>query len=113
MPILEGQIDIDEILNQIERIPAIKEVSQEFDKDLIEAFLLAVLDELRLNSPRLDHYRKIINSSPETVDFNKAQRIIENIQILSNRFHHGGAGLKITAQRLALTSHFVSYDHDG
>ncbi|MEM8808636.1 MAG: P-loop NTPase fold protein [Cyanobacteria bacterium P01_G01_bin.38] len=108
----EGKIDFETITAYIEGLPRINEVLKESDKDLIEAFLLTGLAELGIISTRLENYQKLVESDSDDPNLNKAQEILRLIGYIQSR-NHGGPGFEYTAQRLALTSSFVSYDDES
>jgi hypothetical protein len=110
LSLIEGKTDIETILSYIEQLPRINEVFKDIDPKLIEAYLLAGLTELGINSSRLDEYQKLVHSGSNEPNCHKAWAILENIKTINNRFSYGGAGFRATAQRLALTSPFVTYD---
>ncbi|MBD2103933.1 P-loop NTPase fold protein [Leptolyngbya sp. FACHB-261] len=111
--LLAGEVNIEDILTEIEQLPNIKEASGKLDRDLLEAVLLAGLIELGVTSPSLEDYRKLVGSGSKEPNFNKAQKILRIIEKLDDPFDHGGPGFKVTEQRLALTSRFVSYDDES
>jgi hypothetical protein len=107
--LLAGEVSIKDFLTRVEQLPNIKEVSEELDRDLIEAVLLVGLTEFGVTSSHLKEYQQLVNSTSSDPDFSKAQRILNLVAYINN----SGAGFKITALRLALTSPFVPYDDEG
>jgi len=112
--LIEGKTDAETILTYIKQLPRIDEVSKDLDQDLIEAFLLAGLDELGVASPRLEEYQRLVKSdASDELNFHKAQSILRIISHIFDRFSSGGPGFEITAQRLALTGSFVTYEDES
>lgn len=110
---LVGEFNVEDFLNLIEKLPNIKEVSQELDRDVIEAVLLVGSHELGTTSPRIDEYNKLFKAGSGGAYFEKARKILNIMSDIENQFKYGGSGFRATEQRLALTSRFVSYDDDG
>ncbi|PZU96403.1 MAG: hypothetical protein DCE90_10140 [Pseudanabaena sp.] len=115
--VIEGKIDLDKIIPQIEALPRIKEVSGNFiNVGMIEAYFLLIQAELRmfdLTLPRLAIY-KSLDQSIMTPEVEKAQQVIATYEkFLSStndhRFVH--MGFKETVRRIAITNNFVSYEN--
>ncbi|MEM9219616.1 MAG: hypothetical protein AAGD25_35455 [Cyanobacteria bacterium P01_F01_bin.150] len=72
------------------------------------------MEELDVTSPRLEEYQRIINSGSDEPELHKAQSILSKIVDINKRsFSAGGPGFRITAQRLALASSFITYDAEN
>lgn len=115
--IIEGKIDLNQIIPQIETLPRIKEVSSNFiNVGMIEAYFLLIQAELRmfdLTLPRLAIY-KSIDQSIMTPEVEKAQQVIATYEkFLSStndhRFVH--MGFNETVRRIAITDNFVSHEN--
>jgi hypothetical protein len=110
--LLASEINIEDLLTQIEQLPNIRGVSEALNREVVEAVLLAGLHELGVTSPRIENYKKLVESGSGEPNASRARRILHIIAEFS-QMTRSGAGFKITAQRLALTSHFVSYDDES
>jgi hypothetical protein len=112
---LTGQIEIDDFLNEIDRLPHIKETykisSEEFDRNWIEGVFLANSIELNRQSPHLDRYKKIIESQESTDEptVKKAQSIICVVNNLIDS-RNSTIIFKLTEKQLELTYNFISYN---
>lgn len=115
--IIEGKIDLNQIIPQIETLPRIKEVSSNFiNVGMIEAYFLLIQAELRmfdLTLPRLAIY-KSLDQSIMTPEVEKAQQVIATYEkFLSptndHRFVH--MGFNETVRRIAITDNFVSHEN--
>lgn len=109
--IIEGKIDLDQIIPQIEALPTIKEGFRNFiNLNMIEAYFLLILGELEmphLAHPRLEVYRRL-DKSVVTTEVKKAQEILNTYDQWSNdNFVH--VGFRETVRRIAITNNFVSY----
>ncbi|BBC26293.1 P-loop NTPase fold protein [Pseudanabaena sp. ABRG5-3] len=119
-----GEIDSDKVeklismICEMPNIKQVKESSENFDADEIEAHLLAVLDELNLNPDRLKDYKRLSgynlpsldDESMRTPEVRKARKIRTSVENLRNQGDHC-TGFQITVDRLKLTNHFVLYDN--
>ncbi|WP_271254666.1 KAP family P-loop NTPase fold protein [Pseudanabaena sp. Chao 1811] len=111
---IEGKIDLDQIIPQIEALPRIKEVSRNFiNIGMIEAYFLLILGELdmpHLVQPRLEAYRRL-DKSVTTTEVEKAQQVLNTYGSWSNDnfVHH--VGFRETVKRIAITNNFVSYKY--
>ena len=122
--VTEGEIDsnkVDKLISMINEMPNIKQVkesSKNFDADEIESHLLAVLEELKLKSPRFQEYKGLSGDNLPITDDElrkkpdkqrkaiKIRTSVEKLQRQGDRC----TGFQITVDRLKLTNHFVLYD---
>jgi hypothetical protein len=108
---IEGKIDIDKIIPQIEALPRIKEVSRNYfiNIGMIEAYFLLILGELdmpHLVQPHIEAYRRL-DKSVTTTEVEKAKQVLNIYDSCSNdNFVH--IGFRETVKRIAITNNFVS-----
>jgi hypothetical protein len=124
--VTEGEIDSDKVdklismINEMPNFKQVKESSKNFDADVIESHLLAVLEELELNSPRFQKYKSISGDNKQSLDdestrtpqVRKARKIRTRVENIRNQ-GDGCTGFQITVDRLKLTDHFVLYDDEN
>jgi len=113
LDVSEGKIDLDNLLPQIESLPSIQKASKNFiNMELIEAYFLAILTELKSEPPRLEHYKKLAesNSERDSHEFKKVQQIVNTYNGFFQDYPYNSVGFKITVERLALANNFVLYE---
>jgi len=110
--IIERKINVDDIINQIEAIPKIKEVSTKtgIDVDVIEAHLLGILEDENVIDSRLETYEMAKKLDSEEPNVKKAKKIIEIMYQSRKDIGSFSGVLEKIVSSIALTSNFISYD---